>query len=739
MKVDRRSFLSFIIGGAAGTVLSPLPLKLTDDLAIWTQNWPWTPVPVDGESNYVNSACTLCPGGCGISVRRVDERSIKIEGIKEHPVNEGGICSHGLSGLQLLYDEKRVKSPLKRIGKRGEGKWEAVSWKNAIDEVVKNLKKLRAVGKSDTVASITGTNFGTVNNLIKRFLTAYGSPNFMVNPSIMDTYELAIESMHGTKTLPCFDFANADLILSFGAGLLDGWGSPVSMLKLNSVWKNRKADLIQIEPRLSNTAAKFDKWIPINPGTEAVLALGMANVIINGSMYNKNFVENYSNGFNEFKNLVSAEYTPDKVAEITGIKRSTIISLAKKFIKAARPIAVSGRGKGQIPGNLNEFLAVHALNALAGNINKKGGVTALSPADYIKWPDVAMDSAAEKGFNKKRIDEAGSDKYTFASSLLNRLPEVLETSNKELLNILFIAGTNPLYSMPDNKALKQAFEKIPMIISFSSYMDETALNADLILPNHSYLERYEDVLSSAGMQKNVISLVQPITDPLFNTKNTGDIFIEMAKQMGGKITESFKWNSYETCLNETFGNKWDLLMEQGFLIPEKPNKISHSFKTASGKFEFPNTDRALFPAPCLINIEGDAKSYPLILIPYDSMRLASGYTGDTPFAIKTVEDSVLRGKDSLIEINPVTASTLGFADREYAVLKTPKGKARVKINLFEGIMPGIIALPTGLGHTAGGRFLDGKGVNVNELIGTVEDPVSGLNAAWGIRASLGKA
>jgi len=125
MKIGRRGFLSFVIGGAAGTALSPLPWKLTDDSSIWTQMWPWTPVPEDGEASYINSVCTLCPGRCGITVRKIEDRAVKIEGMKGHPVNDGGACLLGLSGLQLLYGPTRVKSPLKRIGERGRGRWES--------------------------------------------------------------------------------------------------------------------------------------------------------------------------------------------------------------------------------------------------------------------------------------------------------------------------------------------------------------------------------------------------------------------------------------------------------------------------------------------------------------------------------------------------------------------------------------------------------------------------------------
>ncbi len=148
MKIDRRSFLSFAIGGAAGTALSPLPWKLIDDSAIWSQNWAWTPVPEKGETTYVNSTCTLCPGGCGLSVRRVADRVVKIEGMKNHPVNDGGVCMLGLAGTQLLYGPNRVQTPKKKVN----GKWRNISWDAALSEIVEKLGDLRSNGNSHTLA-----------------------------------------------------------------------------------------------------------------------------------------------------------------------------------------------------------------------------------------------------------------------------------------------------------------------------------------------------------------------------------------------------------------------------------------------------------------------------------------------------------------------------------------------------------------------------------------------------------
>ena len=739
MKIGRRGFLSFIIGGAAGTALSPLPWKLMDDASIWTQMWPWTPVPEDGEASFVKSVCTLCPGHCGITVRKIGNRAVKIEGLKGHPVNDGGLCLLGLSGLQLLYGPTRIKSPLKRSGKRGEGKWERISWKAAVSKIVEKLGDLRSKDRPHTVGVISGSDRGTVPRLFERFLTAYGSPNFFRMPSVWDSYELTLKIMQGVEALPGFDFENADFILSFGSGILDGWGSPVRMMRANSAWKSAGVKVIQIEPRLSNTAAKSDKWIPINPGSEAALALGLAHVIIKESLYDNGFISNSTKGFDNYKQLVINKYSPDSVASITGIDAGIIDALARSFAKASKPLAICGRGDGTSPVGLAESMAVHALNALRGNINKKGGIFAISYPDYIHWPEVEIDSKAAAGMQHERMDGAGSRNYPYSRNLLNRLPKSILSKTPYPLEALFITGANPLYSLKNTQNTEKAFEKIPFVVSFSSYMDETAQQADLILPNHVYLERYEDVPTSIGMIQPVVGLGKPVVEPQFNTRHVGDVIIQTAKGLGGKLANSFPWKNYQTCLKETMGEKWPSMVAKGFwagseMMTQTPEM---SFETASGKFEFVGPGAGLKPQFKPVSIEGDERLYPLVLVPYDTVRLAANsFVGDPPFAIKTVDDIVLKGMDVFVEINPKTARAAGLHDGQHALLSTPIGAAKIRVHFFEGIMPRVVALPRGLGHTAYDDYLAGKGINVNTLIGSVEDPISGMDVAWGIMAKL---
>ena len=759
MKIDRRSFIALIVGGAVGTTLTPVPWKLTDDISIWTQNWPWTPVPKDGPDSYKTSVCTLCPGGCGIQVRKVIDRAIKIDGLPEHPISDGKLCPLGLSGLQFLYGPARVKAPMKRVGKRGEGKWQEISWDEAISAVTEKLQALRANENPHSVAWVAGADKGTVSQLIGRFLTAYGSPNFIRPPSAHDAYELAVYLMQGQQGAVGFDIENADHILSFGTGLLQGWGSPARLLNIYGKMHDTKK-FVQIEPRLSDTAANSNHWVAIKPGTEGALALGIAHVIIKESLYHKAFINQSAFGFEDwtddagnrhigFKTLVLNDYAPEIVAEMTGVPKAMIEKLAREFARANKPIAISGRGEGDLPGSLDECMAVHALNALVGNINQPGGVSVMTEADYAKWPEVNIDMTASKGMQQPRIDGAGSEQFPNARYLLHRVPAVVNNSKGDSpVQALFVSDANPLYTLPDTQATKAALDKIPFLVSFSSFMDETASYSDYILPNHVFLERYEDVPTPPGLSKPIIGLAKPVVRPVYNTRHIGDVIIQMAKSMGAFIEKAFPWKDYEAYLKTALKAHWEKLEKDGFAVVNGEDMpFAGQFNTATGKFEFYPTarnnpsekDQDALPDFSPVAIEGNSEQYPVVLISYNSIRLASGNIGNPPFMTKTIDDTVLYDQTGFVEINPKTAFKMGFFEGDRVVVTTPKGQAEVRLHLFEGIAPGVIAMPKGFGHTAYSKYLAGKGVNFNKLIGPIEDPMSGLNTSWGIRAKITRA
>jgi anaerobic selenocysteine-containing dehydrogenase len=693
-----------------------------DDSSIWSQMWPWTPVPPDGEATYENSTCSLCPGGCGISVRKIDNRAVKIEGQPGHPVNDGGICILGLSGLQLLYGPTRIKSPMKRAGERGEGKWQKISWDEATQILADKLTDIRNRGEAHTVAAVSGSDSGTVPALLKRFLTAYGSPNFIRMPSDRDADELAVKTLFGEEGRTGFDVENADYILSFGSGIVDGWGSPVRMIAAASTWKDRNITVVQVDPRLSNSAARATRWVAIEPGTEADLALGIAALMVANGVADNSAVS----GFNNLKTELLANYETEAVARTTGIDAKTIMELAEGFARSNRPLALCGRGKGQTPTSLRETAAIYLLNALAGNINQDGGMWTIPEADYIEWPEAETDTIASAGLRQPRIDGAGAGKYAEARYLPHRLSEGINGSGPYPLQLLLVAGANPCHELNGSAGFTEALSRVPFIVSFSSFQDETSAMADLLLPDHVYLERYEDVPVAAGLHQRVIGLSKPVVSPQFDTRHLGETLITTAKAMEAPMADAFPWDDYETCLEETLAEKWDVLMEEGVWVETDIDPISNRIRVAG------------MNAPA-ITAEGDKNGFPLLLIPYDSIRISSRAVGAPPFMIKTVSDAVIKGKDGFVEINPQTAGEAGLKEGALATLTTPRGETRVRVHLFEGIKPGVIAMVRGLGHTAYDAYLADKGVNVNELIGPVEDPSCGHDVAWGIRAKLAKA
>ncbi|MBW1801799.1 MAG: molybdopterin-dependent oxidoreductase, partial [Deltaproteobacteria bacterium] len=394
--ITRRNIIKLILGGAAGIHLTPLPWKLMDDIAIWTQNWPWIPVPPVGEFNHAKSVCTLCPGGCGIEVRKVDERAVKIEGRTDYPVNPGGICPLGAGGLQLLYNENiRFTGPLKRIGPRGSGKYAPISWEEALKTLSHRIRSLREKGHPERLAAINGYPLRSSMGLfVDRLIEAVGSPNSIRMPTSEDTAALVNRLMQGNAGPVAYDLENADFILSFGCGLIEGWGAPGRMINAWGLWHGKpdqkRVKIVQIESRASNTASKADGWLAPGPGTEAALALGFAHVIIREGLYDTGFIPNHTFGFMDwtgsdgkghkgFKTLILEKYSPETVSKITGVEANLIVNVAKDFARAKAPIALFGKGKGELNGNLLECMAVHSLNALVGNINMPGGVLVHEP------------------------------------------------------------------------------------------------------------------------------------------------------------------------------------------------------------------------------------------------------------------------------------------------------------------------------------------------------------------------
>ncbi|MCP4667944.1 MAG: molybdopterin-dependent oxidoreductase, partial [Deltaproteobacteria bacterium] len=390
--------------------------------------------------------------------------------------------------------------------------------------------------------------------------------------------------------------------------------------------------------------------------------------------------------FKDFKTMVLDDYSPEKAAPITGLAPKEIVSLARDFAGAKAPVAVYGKGKGSLNGALHELMAVQGLNALVGNINKPGGVLVHDPLPLSPLPETGLDAIAGEGLRKPRLDGAGSKEHPFTLSLIGNLGEAIKAAPESPVDTLLVFSANPVFTLPDGGAFKQALKKVPFIVSFSPFRDETSYMADLIMPDHTYLEKMDDIVWPTGLQYPLYGLSKPVVAPVYDTRNTGDVMIQLAKGIGNSVSRHFPWDSYEDVLKARAKGLYDAggglvafdgavpvweLQKKGTSTRSDFNsfddmveklksggawyKPGHTygvwaglFKTPNGKFEFSSSKIELAlkgngtgEKAGAAHSKADRSAYPLTMVPYEMINLASGWVPGPPFLNKTLFDDQL--------------------------------------------------------------------------------------------------
>lgn len=793
MKITRRNLIKMI---GAATLGVALPEDLLQALP---KEGEWIPY----EEYWSTGVCLQCPSGCGLRIRSVNGWPVKLEGIKDYPVNKGRLCPKGQAGLQVLYDPDRIRHPLKRKGKKEENNWEKISWDEAIQLVAQRLRKLREEGRPHQLLMLGGRYRGHMFDLIKRFMEAYGSPNHFGNryrgsEGILKGHFFTM----GERDFLSIHWEESNYILSFGAALLEA--SRSSMINLRGYGSLRRGrpgirgKLVQVEPRFSITASKADQWIPIEPGTDGALALGMAHWIIKEKRYDQDFVSRSTFGFDDwkdtngknhigFKTLVLNEYSPKQVSQITGIPEEVIIQIAKEFSSHRPSIAISGRGVGMQTSGTYSQMAIDSLNALVGSIDRSGGLLRQTKPPFQKWPSVLRDSIAERGISRPRIDGAGALPFPFAEEVPFLLPERIEKRDPYPVDTLFLYYTNPLFSIPESEKFRAAFEKIPFIVSFSPFMDETTKLADLILPDGTYLERWQDDFPEPGPGSPIVGLRSPaLNKPLHDVRNTGDVLIEIAKGIGGSVAKSFPWKGMREALMDSFRGVfrsksgsiraddfdefWKTLVEAGGWWEDSYSfgEWKKRFNTPSGKFEFYSQrmeqglselskksskslesilkelkveakgDKAFLPHFEKARLIGEEKDFPFHLIHYKLMTVAEGRGANQPYLQEIFGPHLKEKWDSWVEINPETARTLGIQDRDPVWVESKAGRIKSRARLFAGTHPKCIHIPYGQGHRAYGRWAKGRGINPNDLLIREYDYLGGFLSHFSTRVKVYK-
>jgi len=597
MRLSRRSLLTGAGGVAAGAAvgagvlraLGQQPQSAQELLQEWSSH----------EEEFRVSICQQCPGGCGVLARVVDGKLVRIAGNPLHPVNQGGLCMKGIAGTQVLYDPDRLRQPLQRDGKRGEGRWKPIAWEPALDLVAGRLRELRRGGHAHTVALLGGQYRGLVDGLFDRFCRAYGTPNYL-RLRCMD-YEqagLGAHYLQGLERPPVYDLEHSRYILSFGCNLLESWLSTVHQLKAYGRLRERpdgvRAQLVMVDPRFSPTAAKADLWLPVNPGTDAALALGLAYIIIQEGRYDAEFIRERSFGFDDwtdpdgtrhlgFKRMVLEEYPPETVSAITGVPVARLFQVARGFAGRQPAVALGDRGPAFQANDLPTRMAIYSLNALVGSIGRVGGVAVQGTLPLAPWSDVHPDAVARTGLAHPRIDRSGRRPLLDAGQTAHRLPAQVLSGQPYGLNALFLYYTNPLFSLPEREQWARALEKIPLIVSFSPFLDETSQQADLILPDCTYLERWRDdeITHLAGI--TAFSVGPPVVPPLHDTRATEDVLLQLAGKLGEPVAGALPWPRFSDLLREKAQGLYEA--ERGHIAMAPPQEHFESILARQGYWQ----------------------------------------------------------------------------------------------------------------------------------------------------------
>jgi menaquinone reductase, molybdopterin-binding-like subunit len=769
--VTRRDFLKT---GATAAVVGTAALMLKNTALAPTGR---IPASAAGEETIIKTTCTLCPSGCGLEVRVVGGKAVKIEGNPLHPINQGVCCLKGQTALEALYSPERIARPRLQTGKKGEGKWKEISWEEALALVAEKLGNLRRLNQAHTLALVHGETRGQERAVLQHFMAAFGSPNLVSSASLGEqTARQAMYLTQGINGLPVYDFNNSNYIMTFGGNLLESSRNVIATLGSVAFMRRgrpNRGKLVAVHPRLSLTGAKADEWVPIRPGTYAALALGMASVIINSKLYDEDFVRDFTFGFEDFtdedgnthqgfKSFVLEGYPLERAAAITGIAAEIIARLAGEFATNRPAVAVMPTEPGELSsGNsLSAAMAIHALNALVGSVDAKGGVLVQRFPEATAWPEYPTDGPAEHGTRQPRLDGAGSAKYPLAISAVQNVPAAVLNDQPYPIQALLLLNANPVGDAPEPGQWAQALMKVPFVVSFAPTLDDSAAHADLILPVSSFLEEWgDDYIEGGGFAG--VSLRQPVVLREHDTRSPFDVLLEVARRLGGAPALALPWQDYRALVRyrlEGMGFEWEKFEGNGcwsemVYFHAEPGSAAWSsvvgrdrlYAPQDGRFDL--FSRELFallgdagekeclprfelPAPLAADTQAAAE-YPFLLISQQLITQSQNWAGIIPTLQECYGLQNYTRWMSWVELNPITAERLHLKDGDEVWVESAAGKVKAVVRLYAGLWPNAVFLPQGMGRRTTVRWGRNSpadmrvGANPNQLLSASSEPLSG--------------
>jgi anaerobic selenocysteine-containing dehydrogenase len=705
-KVTRRDFIKMGAAGLATAVLAGCQQPRR-----WVELEPYVRPPEEqlaGVATWFASTCRQCPAGCGILVRTMNGRAVKIEGNPEHPLNKGKLCARGQAGLQVLYNPDRLTGPVKQ-SKRGSREFEPIAWEAGINDLYTRLSA--AGGRVAVWANSTAS--GHLVDLFQRFTAALGAPA----PLIYDLYASATghraltdlsEELYGQALFPTYQLSRADVILSFGANLLGAgpsavrYGIEFGAFRDQSLGK--RGYLVHFEPRMTINAAVADHWIPIRPGTEGLVAMALIKIMAEEELGSAERAAQ--------ARLLASEVDVGSAALASDVAAEDLEHLAHVFAQAERPLAIPG---GALAGKANgkdTLMAIQALNLLTGTAGEPGGMSLSlpSPSDNIVGPEPAA--------------------YADVENLLDRM-------RSGQVDVLLVHGANPIYEVPEATGIAEVLVNVPFVVSFAPIVDETAWWSDLILPDRTYLEGWGYTLASPGFDRPVVGSQQPVVAPVFDSRSTADILLSVAKGIPAAAS-LLPWQDEVMFLKETVGDLgtgasggsgtevlWARFLQHGGWWPATAPVIDPPAPLSQSPIEIQPSE-----------FQGREQEFPYYLHLYLSDLLSDGRGASQTWLQGSPDPMTTVSWQTCVEIHPDTAHELGIKDGDIVQVTSPAGELEAPACLYPAIRPDTVAIPFGQGHTDYGRYARDRGSNPLRLVGSQTD-ASGKSLAWGsIRVRL---
>ena len=678
--------------------------------------------------NEVYSICFMCTQRCPIRVEVANDDVVWIEG---NPHVDRGLCAKGSAGLSLLHDHERPQYPMIRTGPRGAGQWKRATWDEALDYVADKLKNI--VEEYGPQSVLWGERNNLNTHIVRTFMNGLGSPNHFTHESLCRGSSLtAICTLTGYPYWPAevgVDYANTRHLILYGRNLLE---SLDNMKATNSLLDamEKGAKLTYIDPRVTVTATKANRYWMIRPGTDLALNYALIHTILKERLYDQEYVQRWVSGLAELQAFVEP-YTPEWAEEETGIPAGEIVALAREAAEAKPAVAFHfGYRSSHYTNDIYTRRSIIMLNALMGSIEAKGGIVFKKTPKDVGWADIGKYSNQEfPKISQPRFDGAGGAAFPIINAFhgnAQQLAPAILNEDPYPIRALIANRFDPLVSIPDTTTTRQAFDKLDLIVAIEVNFSETAWYADVILPEPMYLERDDCLQLVTGLKPTLFMRRQAVT-PRYDSMPAWLIIKKLAQRLG--LGEYFPYETIEDIWNfqlknldvkiEDFEAKGFVALTDKTLLWDRKDGIK--FKTPSGKIEFVSSlmENAGFPSFVPYS--------PVPAPPEGRFRLIVGRCAAHTH-ISTQNNLYLNElvPENELWINTKQAGPLGVKNGDYVEVSSPVGVGKIKAKVTDFIHPETVFMLHGFGKTVPAQTrCYQKGTSDALLQENVTDPVGG--------------